>query len=242
MSRYLEKLDIIADLHLNRHPAHIVDSKVLSYDMEKMLPYVKGPNVFELGYGDGMWTGRMIELFDKAFVVDASSKLLQHAQKKHDSQLITFNSLFELFTPPQDLRFNTIVATHIFEHVDDPVLVLQRCKAWLVPGGTVLIIVPNATSLHRHLSVLMDIQKTVYDFSPRDHEVGHQRVYDLPALRRDVLAAEYEIIFERGLFLKTLPNGMMTEFSDALLKALVDISDTMPTELMANIGMVIKPL
>jgi hypothetical protein len=39
-----------------------------------------------------------------------------------------------------------------------------------------------------------------------------------------------------------LPNGMMTEFPDSLLKALVDISDTMPGEWMANIAFVVRPL
>lgn len=241
MNSYIEKLESIADVHINHDPAQALDSKAQALDMEKVLPYVVGPAVLELGYGDGMWTRRIIELHDKTHLVDASAKLLNHARSVHGDQVTTFNALFETFVPPDDLRFNTIVATHILEHVDDPVVVLERAKSWLAPGGKVVIIVPNATSLHRKLAVIMGIQSTVYDFSPRDHVVGHQRVYDLPTLRADAMKAGYNIEFERGLFLKTLPNSMMTDFSDELLKALVDISDEMPAEMMANLALVISP-
>ena len=61
-------------------------------------------------------------------------------------------------------------------------------------------------------------------------------------MRSDVAEAGFEILYERGLSLKILPNSMMTEFSDSLLKALVDISDDMPGEWMANIAFLIRPI
>jgi 2-polyprenyl-3-methyl-5-hydroxy-6-metoxy-1,4-benzoquinol methylase len=233
MNDYIARLEEIAEVHLQKHPAHIVDNKALALDRAKMIPFIKGPKVLELGCGDGDWTPEMIQIFGSSYVVDASRKLLDNVRKVNGEKVITFESLFEEFEPPDGLKFNTVVATHVLEHVDDPVAVLKQAKKWLAPDGVVLIIVPNAMSIHRQLAVLMGIQETVYDFSPRDHEVGHQRVYDMQAMRKDVAQAGYEILFERGLFLKVLPNGMMTEFSDALLKALVDISD--------NIAFVVKP-
>ena len=71
--------------------------------------------------------------------------------------------------------------------------------------------------------------------------MGHVRVYDLEALRKDVLAAGFRAVMERGLFLKILPNSMMTGFSDELLKALVDASDDLPAHWMANLAMVLEP-
>ena len=50
MNHYVEKLEQIAEVHLNRHPAHIVDSKALTLDMEKMLSHVIGPEVLEGGH------------------------------------------------------------------------------------------------------------------------------------------------------------------------------------------------
>lgn len=242
MNDYVRKLEKIAEVHIHKHPAHVVDNKVLAYDREKMIPYIVGPKVLELGCGDGDWVPRMIHLFGHSYVVDASPKLLAHVKEANGNNVTTYNSLFEDFIPPDGLKFNTVVATHILEHVDDPVRVLQRCREWLLLDGLVLIIVPNANSLHRQLAVMMGIQKTIYEFSPRDYEVGHQRVYDMPQMRSDIAKAGFEIVYERGLSLKILPNGMMTEFPDSLLKALVDISDNMPAECMANIAFVIRPI
>lgn len=235
-----EDLEKIADVHLNPHAAHLLDCKVLKLDMDKMISRVKGPSVLELGYGDGMWTEKMIEVFGHTHVVDASSKLLSRVKELYQDNVECYESFFEEFSPPDGKRFNTIIATHVFEHIHDPVKVMKRAKSWLAPGGRILIIVPNATSLHRQLAVMMGIQSTVYDFSPRDHEVGHVRVYDFKTLKEDVTTAGYNIVFEQGLFLKILPNSMMTDFSDQLLEALVDISDDMQIELMANLVLVIE--
>jgi len=241
VQEYIERLETIADLHLNPHSAHLVDRTVQMYDVDKMISCVQGPRVLELGYGDGTWTEQLIQRYGVSYVVDASQKLLDQAKHLYGPKIHCFLSLFEEFSPPKDLFFNTIVATHVLEHVDDPVFLLRCCKNWLALDGVILIIVPNATSIHRELAVMMGIQKSVYDFSPRDIEVGHQRVYDLPLLRSHVQDAGYDILLERGLFLKTLPNCMMTSFSQDLLKALIDISDRMPIEWMANLAMLIKP-
>ncbi len=241
LNDYIAKLDSIAEVHINKDPAQIVDSKVQAHDIEKILGQVKGPNVLEMGHGDGMWTERLIKEFGHSCIVDASRRLLDHARSRFSDRVRVFESLFEDFLPPDGLRFNTVVATHVLEHVDDPVQVLRCARNWLAPEGRILIIVPNATSIHRQLAVQMGIQGTVYDLSPRDHVVGHQRVYDLAALKRDAQLAGFDVIYERGFFLKILPNDMMTGFRDDLLKALVDISDALPAEWMANIGIVVTP-
>ena len=242
MNKYIQKLEDIAEVHINKHPAHIVDNKSVGYDREKMTPYIIGPKALELGCGDGDWVPHMIKLFGHSYVVDASAKLISHVEAANGENVTAYNSLFEEFTPPDGLKFNTVIAAHVLEHVDDPVRVIKRCREWLAPGGIVLIIVPNANSIHRQLAVKMGIQETIYDFSPRDYEVGHQRVYDMPMMRSDIASAGFEITHERGLSLKILPNGMMTEFPDSLLKAFADISDNMPSEWMANIAFVIRPI
>jgi 2-polyprenyl-3-methyl-5-hydroxy-6-metoxy-1,4-benzoquinol methylase len=241
MNEYVKRLEEIAEVHIHKHPAHIVDNKLVGYDREKVTPFIIGPKVLELGCGDGDWVPHMIKLFGHSHVVEASAKLVAHVVAANGEHVTAYHSLFEEFTPPNGLKFNTIIAAHILEHVDDPVRVISRCREWLAPDGIVLILVPNANSIHRQLAVMMGIQETIYDFSPRDHEVGHQRVYDIQKMRNDIASAGFEIIHERGLCLKIVPNGMMTEWSDSLLKALVDISDILPAEYMANIAFVVRP-
>ena len=235
-----EFLNIIANYHINPSESHIVDLKVQYWSIQKLLPYLNNGNVLEMGYGDGMWTNEIISKFGNTSVVDISSKLLSIAKEKHGGKITTYHSYFEEFSPPANIRFSTIIASHILEHVADPVLVMKKMKEWLTPDGIIIVIVPNARSYHRQLSVLMNIQKTIYDFSPSDYAVGHVRVYDLNSIKQDVALSGLRIIYERGFFLKTLPNGMMTSYSDELLKALVDISDTLPANDLANIALILK--
>ena len=237
----IDKLEEIANLHLNTPASQVPDIKVQFYDMQKIVQYLKGPEILEMGYGDGMWTKKTIELFGHTSILDASRKLLDKVKSKYGGKVACYESYFEDFITPDDKKFDTVIATHVFEHIYDPVHVLKQAKKWLAENGRMIIIVPNAESLHRELAVIMGIQKSIYDFSETDHKVGHVRVYDLKMLKEHVKAAAYKILYERGLFLKTLPNSAMTGFSDDLIKAMVDISDRLPANLMANLALVVEP-
>ena len=72
--------------------------------------------------------------------------------------------------------------------------------------------------------------------SPRDHLVGHQRVYDLLGLEADLREAGFEPFERRGFFLKTLPNSMMLDHKPELIQALNVLGDQMPLELTANLA------
>jgi len=230
----------IADYHLNPSASHLVDTKVQYWSIQKLLCFIKDENVLEMGCGDGIWTNEVISRFGHTSVIDISSKLLSSAKKKHGDKITTYQSYFEEFKPPSSTKFSTIIASHVLEHVADPICVLSKMKEWLTPDGVIITIVPNANSYHRKLSVLMNIQKSIYDFSASDQAVGHVRVYDLNSFKKDVALARLTIVYERGFFLKTIPNGMMTSYSDELLKALVDISDVLPADEMANIALILK--
>lgn len=240
MKQSKELLEEIAAFHINPPEHHVVDAKVQKYDLGKLIDHVDGPRVLEMGYGDGQWTKAILEKFGRSSLVDASTVMIDQVNKLYADQVTTYNEFFEDFIVPDTEKFDTVVASHILEHVLDSVGVLKQVKSWLKPDGRAIIVVPNAQSFHRELAVKMGIQETIYDFSNTDREVGHVRVYDIESLRKDAEDAGFNIVFERGLFLKTLPNFMMTEFGDDLLKALVDISDDLPTQLMANLAIIVE--
>jgi 2-polyprenyl-3-methyl-5-hydroxy-6-metoxy-1,4-benzoquinol methylase len=48
--------------------------------------------------------------------------------------------------PLTEMRFDTMILSHVLEHLRDPALVLQRLSALLMPGGCMVIAVPNALS------------------------------------------------------------------------------------------------
>lgn len=192
--------------------------------------------VLELGYGMGRTTRELRRRGIDLEVLEGAP-LLAAAARAAQPDLVVHEGLFETWTPPT-APYDAILAPHVLEHVEDPRALLHRLHDWLVPGGRLVAVVPNAESLHRRLAVRMGLQPALDTLSPRDHLVGHRRVYALDGLRADVEAAGLVPRQELGWFLKTLPNGLMLDFPRPLLEALFTVSDELEPRMLANIGVV----
>jgi len=194
--------------------------------------------VLDLGYGDGV-NFEAIARQCRLTLVEGSLELCAKAQKRSDSLKLDVeivHSLFENFDTNQ--QFDLILVSHVLEHVDDPVGLLRHLQNFLKRDGKLVGIVPNSESFHRKLGVAMGLQQNLDDLSERDHLVGHQRVYCLGTLRRDIETSGMELIEHRGFFLKVLANSQMVHLDRNVLLGLLKISEELPTEFCANIGFV----
>lgn len=215
---------------------HRLEHQIQLDSIPRILSHVDPDSrVLELGYGDGLLTEALQQRYPRAELLEGSDLLCERARAKHAS-LVIHNALFETFAPERP--YDVVLALHVLEHLDDPALILRRIGSWLAPGGRVVIVVPNRESVHRRLALKMGMIAKLDELSPRDHLVGHQRVYDFADLERDVASAGMRVRCRFGSFLKTLPNSMMLGFSEDLLTALDSVSDELPPELLANIGLV----
>jgi 2-polyprenyl-3-methyl-5-hydroxy-6-metoxy-1,4-benzoquinol methylase len=139
----------------------------------------------------------------------------------------THLSLFEQFTPTQ--KYDNIVMAHILEHVEDPVQILQLAASWLLPGGRILVIVPNAQSLHRLAGVKMGMLDAPTDLNEDDIRIGHRRVYTPETLEADVSAAGLRLIKRDGIFLKPLSNKQIEDaWSQDLIEAYYELGKDFP--------------
>jgi 2-polyprenyl-3-methyl-5-hydroxy-6-metoxy-1,4-benzoquinol methylase len=195
-------------------------------------------SVLELGFGEGHFTDELVKRNYDTTVIDGSDFLLGKAKELYGDRIKTVHSLFEEFVPIE--KYDCILATHVLEHVDEPVLLLQHMKNWISPNGKIIIIVPNKESIHRMLAVIMGLQPELDTLGARDLLVGHQRVYSLATLEEDVRKAGLEVHETTGFFLKALPNSMMLHYSNELINALNKISPALPKNILANIGLVAK--
>lgn len=194
--------------------------------------------ILECGYGEGTITAPLVERGYAVEIVEGSSKLCQAARERFGSKISVHESLFENFNPGQP--YDAVLALHVLEHVEDPRKVINQIATWLAPGGCVVSVVPNAESLHRQLAVMIGLQPTNDHLSPRDHMVGHKRVYRLDQFAADFEAAGLVVEQRFGYFVKIVPNSMMREWSPELLRALTAISGELPPHLLANIGVVAR--
>jgi 2-polyprenyl-3-methyl-5-hydroxy-6-metoxy-1,4-benzoquinol methylase len=194
-------------------------------------------SILELGYGEGNFTEELVKRNFQPTIIDGSNVLLEIAKKKFKDKINIINELFENIDNNE--LYDVIIATHVLEHVDDPILLLKKLSNILNDNGKIIIIVPNSNSIHRKLSVLMNLQPKLDTLSDRDVIVGHQRVYNFKTLENDVTISGLKIIDKTGFFLKVLPNSMMKNFDINLIKALNTISKDIDMNILANIGMIV---
>ena len=224
----MAKLDRIAQEYRQPDAGRRVDQKLISLLVGRTIPWLTGPEVLEMGSGDDQWTKRLLEHFGHSHLVDGSRTLIEAARNKYGAKLTAYHSLFEELDPGK--QFDTVLSSLVLEHVEDPVKVLATAAGWLKPHGHMVVIVPNALSLHRRLAVTMGLQRAADELGTSDMRLGHRWVFTIARIENVLAKAGLRIVRKAGWLTKPLPQAMMTEFSDALLEGLMKLGDELPRE------------
>lgn len=186
-----------------------------------------GKTCLELGCGSGVVSEMLAGNVSALDLVDGSSRILNRARSKITLPHVRFfHSLIESYEP--DHKYDGIIASHVLEHVDDPVGILRRIKEWLAPTGILMAFVPNANSMHRQLGVAMGLSSSVYELSERDHLLHHRRVYDPDSLARDIRVAGLEPGQLCGVLIKAFPNAMMESLPTAMIDGFLELGRRIP--------------
>jgi SAM-dependent methyltransferase len=193
-----------------------------------------GERVLEMGYGDGLLTAELVRRGLALELLEGSPLLSEEAKRRHGDKITVHRGMFEDFAAGP--IYDSVLALHVIEHVSEPVTTLRQIARWLRPGGKLILVVPNRSSVHRDVALRMGLIGALDELSPRDLLVGHLRVYDFAMLEADLAGAGFRVEHRFGSFLKTVPNSMMMNYPEALLNALDAISDSLPPEILANIG------
>jgi 2-polyprenyl-3-methyl-5-hydroxy-6-metoxy-1,4-benzoquinol methylase len=235
-----ERLDEIAEEY---HQANMQDMFIENMGQLYELPWIhsqipRGSRILDLGYGDGLVFDSLLNFAEtndcSVSMIEGSGKLVEQAQKHANGRAKVEQSFFETYT--SDRKFDVILASHVLEHVDDPVELLKHMASICNKGAKIVGLVPNSGSIHRRLAVRMGLQPYLDSLSSRDHLVGHQRVYSLATLTEHFNSSPWQIKETRGFFLKPLANSQLLSYDKALISALLQISDELPTEICANIA------
>jgi len=182
-----------------------IDYKLTEYNYLSLKPYFRGDLALELGPAIGQMTKYLVNDFKNIHLVEGSKDLLN--QIPNYQNVVKYHSYFEEFETNE--KFDTIIMSHVLEHIEKPVDVLKLVYNWLADDGVFLLSVPNAKSFHRLAALEMDILKSEFELNERDHELGHYRVYDLDNLKKDAKNAGFNIVDEGGIFFKPVSNGQI---------------------------------
>lgn len=167
--------------------------------------FVKG-NCLELGSSKGFFTKRLIPYFDDITCVEASNDALIEAKSILNVDNITyFNSLFETVKLPK--KYDNIILTHVLEHIDNPVGLLERIQnEWLSDDGKLFLVCPNANAPSRQIAVKMGLISHNSSVTEAEKEHGHRITYTIDTLERDARLAGLNIVHRSGIFFKALAN------------------------------------
>ncbi|MFN6460365.1 MAG: methyltransferase domain-containing protein [Nostoc sp. DedVER02] len=233
------ELEQIKTEYLNPTKDRGVDQKILNLISDVVISRLNGERILELGVGDQIWTPKLLEKFADVTSIDGSSGLLAAMQEKlvdqpAGKQWTPVCSLFEDYQPDQP--FDTVLATFVLEHVDNPSLILHLAyQNWLKPGGQLAVVVPHALSLHRRLAVKMGLASYPGELGELDRRIGHKHAFIFYEMEELILEAGFQIIEKKGMFTKALPNSMLVSCSDQQLQGLFELGLDLPIEYSATI-------
>lgn len=168
-------------------------------------PHFRVGSILELGSFMGGLTKRLLPYSDDITCIEASDEAINIAREELGGKVKFLNSRFETLVLPK--RYDNIIMTHVLEHLDDPIKVLQRINnEWLAEGGRFFLVCPNANAPSRQIAVKMGLITHNSAITPAELEHGHRCTYSLDTLERDAVAAGLKVIVRSGIFFKALAN------------------------------------
>src|SRR6187399_653584 len=116
------------------------DYQLADFNFLSLKPFFKGKKALELGPASGYMTKSLVEEFEFLDLVEGSQMLLDQIPEYPNVR--KFCSYFEEYVTTE--KYDTIVMSHVLEHIENPVSVLAKIYEWLQPDGVFVISVPNA--------------------------------------------------------------------------------------------------
>jgi 2-polyprenyl-3-methyl-5-hydroxy-6-metoxy-1,4-benzoquinol methylase len=175
------------------------------YMIKSFYPFFNKGNLLELGSFKGDFTKRLLPHFEDITCVEASNEAIEIAKQNLGNSVKYVYGLFEDVVLPT--KYDNIVLTHVLEHIDDPVKLLEKIKnEWLSEDGSLYIVCPNANAPSRQIAVKMGLITHNSAITPSEKDHGHRITYTLDTLERDAKGAKLNVIHRSGIFFKALAN------------------------------------
>jgi trans-aconitate methyltransferase len=223
---------------LDVHVAAYEGENIYDFDNEILLTWypkriahvIKDPrSVLDLGLGHGFATEIFSGRCGRHVVLEGSPAVTQNFKLRFpDNRSEVIETYFEEFDTEE--RFDLIVMGFILEHVDDPLLILNRFRKFLTPTGKLFVAVPNAEVMNRRLGHLAGILPDMEALSENDLLLGHQRYFTVDSLTKLVSDAGYKIEKMEGIYLKPFATSQILSLNLAtdIIQALCEIGIEYP--------------
>ena len=198
--------DLNSEFQDNAHRkyAYNFDYHMHDFMLRTFAPHLTRGRALELGCFEGEFTKKLTAFYDDLTVVEGASELIAKARQQVTGNVKFILERFEDFKPAEP--YDAVFLLHTLEHIDRPVDLLKRIGTWLSAGGRLFLAVPNAYAASRQIAVAMGIISHPTAVTDGEALHGHQRTYSQDTLKRDVTAANLNVVDSGGIFFKPLAN------------------------------------
>ncbi len=233
-------LDDSADAYQDDFPYALDNRLMLNWYPQRILRLAQGRSMLELGLGHGYSSLIFSRHFASYTVIEGSGAVIRQFRESHpDARLDIRCALFEDFET--DAQYDHIVMGFVLEHVNDPEEILGRYRAFLAPGGSLFVAVPNCEALNKRLGYEAGLIDNLETLTDADHLLGHQRVFNLKSLTELGRSQGFTIGAVEGIFLKPIATQQILklELSPPILEAMLKVGVHYP-ELSVGILMELR--
>jgi 2-polyprenyl-3-methyl-5-hydroxy-6-metoxy-1,4-benzoquinol methylase len=187
--------------------------------LRKLIEHRSSGKVLEVGSHYGIFTEKILDHYPDLTCVEVSTEAFQKLKTKIGNRAVLHNAAIESIEGLE--RYDIIIMTHVLEHVDNPIQILQTLSKYLTPSGIIFVVVPSATAASRQIAVEMGLIPHLTAVTEAEKQHGHQRTYTLDTLKRDAREAGLLSISVGGIFFKGLANF---QFDQAISAGIVNAS------------------
>lgn len=185
--------------------SYTFDALMRRYMMDTFKDHFREGKTLELGCHKGDFTSLLVDRFADVTVVEASKDMADEVASRFGGRIDVIHGMIE----EVDLKpeYDNIFLINVLEHLDDPVVALEKIKTFLSENGRLFVVVPNALAMSRVIAKQMGIVAELTDVTDGEHVHGHRRTYTAGSLFDDICFADLTTFCTvGGIFFKPLAN------------------------------------
>lgn len=138
-------------------------------DVRAIQQHVPTGRVLDVGCGYGYFLKAAEKAGFEPYGIDLSDAAVEQANARFRGRV--FSGTLDNSGLPADLKFDVVFASHVIEHITEPVEFIRQAAARLRPGGLLVLVTPNIESVLARVSkarwVSFKIPEHVAYYSPK---------------------------------------------------------------------------
>lgn len=194
-------------------------------------------SALEVGCGNGVCTALLADMLPNLEVVEPAKGNIELLRQRLP-HVVCHNALLENFAGAR--RYDFIFFLNVIEHVEEPIESLKKLHSLLADDGLIFISAPNCMSLNRRAGIKMGLLSAYDQFAPKDHLVGHRRLYTRAMLEEHCDRAGLRLVDVKGLYLKPLSEQQMYGLGEAAIRAFLALGEEIPEYCASLLGIATK--